>query len=462
MAEFQSKFTGQEVENAIDKLRNWITVDGTYPTVNISGVTYAVIWKAIPASGTPCYGIGLHPTTGRIYEIYYNGSSYTATALDTDTKNTAGSTNSASKLFLVGAGSQAANPQTFSNSQVYTTDGTLYLTKTTDLSGTANNHPALIVGGTDTAAHLEVDANEIHAKATGTTVAPLYLNHEGGNTYLSGENTYSDGTYLYSNSTKVSVEGHTHNDKYIAKSVLTTKGDIIYASAANTPARLGIGSSGQLLSISNNVPTWVNLKTAAGTNINSVGTPSVAVATDSNNNVTFTFNYLKGATGAVGPQGPQGPKGDIGEPASIKVNGQTYDRDTSGLITLPNYPSTTGELTNDSGFITSNALNGYATETWVNQKGYTTNTGTITGITMNGSSKGTSGVVDLGTVITSHQDISGKLDKSGGIMEGSLSITEGKSILLRPNGSYPSGIGYDYAGDECIAIWASNSSTSLR
>lgn len=40
----------------------------------------------------------------------------------------------------------------------------------------------------------------------------------------------------------------------------------------------------------------------------------------------------------------------------------------------------------------------------------TSNTGTITGIKMNGASKGTSGVVDLGTVITSHQDISGKLD----------------------------------------------------
>ena len=43
-----------------------------------------------------------------------------------------------------------------------------------------------------------------------------------------------------------------------------------------------------------------------------------------------------------------------------------------------------------------------------NDSGFTTNTGTITGITMNGSSKGTSGVVDLGTVITEHQDISGK------------------------------------------------------
>lgn len=42
----------------------------------------------------------------------------------------------------------------------------------------------------------------------------------------------------------------------------------------------------------------------------------------------------------------------------------------------------------------------------------TSNTGTITGIKMNGASMGTSGVVDLGTVITSHQDISGKLDAS--------------------------------------------------
>ena len=39
-------------------------------------------------------------------------------------------------------------------------------------------------------------------------------------------------------------------------------------------------------------------------------------------------------------------------------------------------------------------------------------TGTITGIKMNGASKGTSGVVDLGTVITAHQDISGKADSS--------------------------------------------------
>ena len=51
----------------------------------------------------------------------------------------------------------------------------------------------------------------------------------------------------------------------------------------------------------------------------------------------------------------------------------------------------------------------------------TSNTGTITGITMNGASKGTSGVVNLGTVLTEHQDISGKADKSAAI--GSLSLS---------------------------------------
>lgn len=45
----------------------------------------------------------------------------------TDTKNTAGSTNSSSKLFLIGATSQAANPQTYSHDTAYVgTDGCLY------------------------------------------------------------------------------------------------------------------------------------------------------------------------------------------------------------------------------------------------------------------------------------------------------------------------------------------------
>ena len=45
----------------------------------------------------------------------------------------------------------------------------------------------------------------------------------------------------------------------------------------------------------------------------------------------------EGPEGPQGPIGPEGPKGEQGDPASIKVNGQIYTVDSSGLITLPDY-----------------------------------------------------------------------------------------------------------------------------
>ena len=89
-----------------------------------------------------------------------------------------------------------------------------------------------------------------------------------------------------------------------------------------------------------------------------------------------------GAPGEPGPRGLQGPKGDPASikvngnrydidafgiitlpnyltTASINVNGNIYDIDAAGIITLPNYPTTTGELTNTSGFITDTYLDNY-------------------------------------------------------------------------------------------------------
>lgn len=64
----------------------------------------------------------------------------------------------------------------------------------------------------------------------------------------------------------------------------------------------------------------------------------------------------------------------------------------------------------------ASAAAGITSSDITNWNSKTSNTGTITGIKMNGASKGTSGVVDLGTVITSHQDISGKLNNDGVIL----------------------------------------------
>ena len=49
----------------------------------------------------------------------------------------------------------------------------------------------------------------------------------------------------------------------IQPTLLTTTGDIMYASSASNPARLGIGSSAQVLTVASGVPSWATPSAAA-------------------------------------------------------------------------------------------------------------------------------------------------------------------------------------------------------
>lgn len=67
-----------------------------------------------------------------------------------DTKNTAGSTQDSAKLYLVGAKSQAENPQTYSNNKVYI-DGNKLYSNETEVSVVGHGHQISDVSGLETA-----------------------------------------------------------------------------------------------------------------------------------------------------------------------------------------------------------------------------------------------------------------------------------------------------------------------
>lgn len=155
---------------------------------------------------------------------------------NTDTKNTAGSTDTSSQIYLIGALSQDPNPQTYSDNQVYVTNGTLTLAKTTDASGTADNKPALIVGGTTSQQHLEIDGNEIQSKSNGTTAAALSINAEGGQVtigtgglVMGGHLTINNNLQLKTNKIAIpTVSGGTDYDNGTAGKTIVSNGTNVY------------------------------------------------------------------------------------------------------------------------------------------------------------------------------------------------------------------------------------------
>ena len=95
----------------------------------------------------------------------------TPTQATTDTKNTAGSTNTSSKIYLIGATSQAANPQTYSHDTAYVdTDGCLY-SNSTKVSVDGHTHS---YAGSSSAGGSATSAVKLDSSA-GSSTQPIYF-----------------------------------------------------------------------------------------------------------------------------------------------------------------------------------------------------------------------------------------------------------------------------------------------
>ena len=121
----------------------------------------------------------------------------------------------------------------------------------------------------------------------------------------------------------------------IPKTLTTTTGDIIYASGANTPARLGIGSTNQVLKVSGGLPTWAN-------NTEAYSGAWTLAATGSLTGASVTVSGLSGKRIAFFLKDFSGTSDG---PASVTINGLTsYNyfptgRYSSTYITLTSYIS---------------------------------------------------------------------------------------------------------------------------
>ena len=107
------------------------------PSMNIAGNIVA-LGGSLNAATLNSKLIGSNAIGNTSTPVYWNGSAFALAneIVTDDTKNTAGATDTSDKIFLVGAKTQTDNPQTYTDDEVYVTNGTL-TTKTLDMMQTA-------------------------------------------------------------------------------------------------------------------------------------------------------------------------------------------------------------------------------------------------------------------------------------------------------------------------------------
>ena len=185
---------------------------------------------------------------------------------------------------------------------------TLTISKTTDAAGTTNNKPALIVGGTSTTAHLELDSNELIAKTNGTSVAALYLNSEGGLVHIGSGGLQADASDIIA---------------------LSTNADFRAIKATNSKGSVGIyaGNNRGLYDFSKG--EWIIYRSEDGTKtyVSQWGTKG-----SSSLPVYFSYGEPIACNSTL----------DVSITGSAKIVSRTFDRDTSNALNMVTVYDTNG------------------------------------------------------------------------------------------------------------------------
>jgi hypothetical protein len=74
---------------------------------------------------------------------------------------------------------------------------------------------------------------------------------------------------------------------------MTTTGDTIYSSSGSTPARLGIGTTGQVLTVAGGIPSWATAASGGGMTLINAGGTTLTGSSISISSIPATYNDLR-------------------------------------------------------------------------------------------------------------------------------------------------------------------------
>jgi hypothetical protein len=204
---------------------------------------------------------------------------------------------------------------------------------------------------------------------------------------------------------------------------MTTTGDTIYSSSGSTPARLGIGSTGQVLTVSGGIPSWATPSSGGGLTLLQSLTLSGASVTSS----TFTATSYKNYFVVLSDIYLANPNSDF----QLRLNG-----DSGGNYCRQGVLCAAGSL---SGAITTNGssfgLGTLGAHSGAGQRGY----GTIEINRINDTSE-----VYISSELYSTLSIGSDIRfmQSGGIYNNSAAITS--LTFLAPTNDFAAGTAYIY------------------
>ena len=244
--------------------------------------------------------------------------------------------NSTGNLFIVDNGSNAIHTIAAGGATQ------IYLTSTSTANGTWDVHGYIPEGANWGTNALSLGSTVITGGTwNGGTIGTPY-GGTGLTSFTSGGALYATSTSSLTSGTLPATSGGTGLATY-------TTGDVIYASATNTIAKLGIGSTGQVLTVSGGIPTWA--AAASG----------VTITNDTSTATALYPTFTSATSGSVSGLNVTSTKltfvpttGSLTAPQTVASNGLVVNSNTvSASYSIPSGSSatSTGPMTVNSGVV---------------------------------------------------------------------------------------------------------------